>query len=109
MKGLYSKARSGAIKDFTGIGSNYEVPDNSEITLNTGTLDVEQCVERILQVLVEKVRVAKKGVGDLKWTILRRDLLVTTDLFFPENRTIDLNVKMHARMHILPPWQTDTR
>jgi bifunctional enzyme CysN/CysC len=34
-KGLYAKARAGAIPNFTGIGSPYEIPDSPEITLRT--------------------------------------------------------------------------
>ena len=35
-KGLYKKARAGEIKDFTGISSPYEEPENSEITVDNG-------------------------------------------------------------------------
>jgi len=35
-KGLYKKARTGEIKDFTGISSTYEEPDNPEIRIDNG-------------------------------------------------------------------------
>src|SRR5262249_57693368 len=34
-KGLYRKARAGLISHFTGIDSDYEVPERAELTLNT--------------------------------------------------------------------------
>ncbi len=51
-KGLYSKARSGEIKDFTGISSPYEEPISPEIKLDTGRLDVETSVKKIVQKLI---------------------------------------------------------
>jgi adenylylsulfate kinase len=48
VKGLYKKARAGEIKNFTGIGSPYEEPDNPEIIVNTNLEDIENCSERII-------------------------------------------------------------
>ena len=42
-KGLYQKARKGEIKHFTGIDSEYEVPKQPEILLNTAECSVEEC------------------------------------------------------------------
>lgn len=53
-KGLYSKARSGQIKHFTGIDSPYEIPSHPEITLDTSQLSIEECVENLLQYLKER-------------------------------------------------------
>ncbi|MBN1610398.1 MAG: adenylyl-sulfate kinase [Polyangiaceae bacterium] len=50
-KGLYRKARSGALRGFTGIDDPYEPPLNPELVLNTSELSVEQCVARCLQAL----------------------------------------------------------
>lgn len=50
-KGLYKKARSGAIKDFTGIDSPYEAPENPEIILNTKELSVDEAVDKLLELL----------------------------------------------------------
>ena len=41
-KGLYAKARRGEILDFTGISAPYEVPDHSELIIDTAALTVEQ-------------------------------------------------------------------
>ena len=53
-KGLYKRARRGEIKNFTGIDSPYEPPENPEITIDTSNLSAEQAAERILAKLVER-------------------------------------------------------
>ncbi len=50
-KGLYKKARSGELKEFTGISHPYEIPENPEITINTKDKNVEECVEEIIRYL----------------------------------------------------------
>lgn len=40
-KGLYAKARSGAIKDLTGVGQAYEPPPSPEIVIDTSVLSVD--------------------------------------------------------------------
>ena len=47
-KGLYKKARRGELPHFTGIDSPYEAPESAEVTIPTGDLTIEECVERIL-------------------------------------------------------------
>ncbi len=47
-KGLYKKARSGEIPNFTGIDSPYEAPSNPEITVHTADLSVEDCAEKLM-------------------------------------------------------------
>ncbi|WP_210610915.1 adenylyl-sulfate kinase [Priestia flexa] len=53
-KGLYKKARSGEIRDFTGIDSPYEAPENAELVVNTFNQTVEECVETVLAYLTNK-------------------------------------------------------
>jgi len=48
VKGLYKKARAGEIKNYTGISSPYEAPDNPDIELNTGTIPLRDCVNEII-------------------------------------------------------------
>jgi len=48
VKGLYAKARAGELKNFTGIDSPYEEPENAEITVDTTTLSPEQAAEEIV-------------------------------------------------------------
>lgn len=50
-KGLYQKARSGQIRDFTGVDSPYERPQRPEITLDTSVDSVEVCVDKLLNYL----------------------------------------------------------
>jgi len=50
-KGLYKKARSGEIKEFTGISSPYEEPSNPEIVVDTGSLNLIDCVEKVINYL----------------------------------------------------------
>jgi len=47
-KGLYEKARRGEVKDFTGIDSPYEAPDNPDVIIDTENTTVDECVHMIL-------------------------------------------------------------
>jgi bifunctional enzyme CysN/CysC len=49
VKGLYKKARSGALKNFTGIDSPYEAPDAPEITVNTVEMTPAEAAEFIIR------------------------------------------------------------
>ncbi len=53
-KGLYKKARSGEIKDFTGIDSAYEAPEQPEVHLTYQEEPAEQTAERLFELLKEK-------------------------------------------------------
>jgi adenylylsulfate kinase len=53
-KGLYKKARLGEIKNFTGIDSPYESPENPELIIETDKLDIEQSIEIIIEHLKQK-------------------------------------------------------
>ena len=53
-KGLYKKARLGEIKEFTGISSPYEAPINPEIVVDTGSLDLNDSVEQVINYLKEE-------------------------------------------------------
>ncbi|MEM6669293.1 MAG: sulfate adenylyltransferase subunit CysN [Pseudomonadota bacterium] len=53
VKGLYAKARSGELKNFTGIDSPYEEPDSPEIRVNTVETSAEEAAEQILVKLRE--------------------------------------------------------
>ncbi|MDN3647024.1 sulfate adenylyltransferase subunit CysN [Pontixanthobacter aestiaquae] len=48
VKGLYKKARSGELKNFTGIDSPYEAPDEPEIRVNTVEMTVEEAADHII-------------------------------------------------------------
>ena len=51
IKGLYAKARTGVLKDFTGVSAPFEVPANPLLAINTNQLSVEECVQMILNKL----------------------------------------------------------
>ena len=59
-KGLYQKARSGQIKDFTGIDSPYELPPHPELCLDTSRMSVIDCVEVLIAYLLEREMIARK-------------------------------------------------
>lgn len=48
VKGLYKKARSGALKNFTGIDSPYEAPQSPEIRIDTTSMSAEDAAELIV-------------------------------------------------------------
>ena len=51
VKGLYKKARDGEIKNFTGIDSPYEPPENAEVTVDTTGKSIEESAEEIINYL----------------------------------------------------------
>jgi adenylylsulfate kinase len=51
VKGLYAKARSGEIKEFTGVSDPYEEPANPEITVETETQTPEESAQQIISYL----------------------------------------------------------
>ncbi len=57
-KGLYKKARSGAVKEFTGISSPYEPPESPELTIDTDRHDVDECVEMIVNYIQDNIRIS---------------------------------------------------
>lgn len=52
-KGLYRKARSGALHGFTGIDSPYETPVEPDLVLRTDLLPIDRCVAKVLDLLQE--------------------------------------------------------
>ena len=51
-KGHYKNAQKGLIKDFTGLDSEYEVPDNSEIRINTNLQSLDESVKDIKDIIL---------------------------------------------------------
>jgi adenylylsulfate kinase len=51
VKGMYAKARAGEIKQFTGIDSPFEEPDNADIIVDTDKQTVEESKEIVLKAL----------------------------------------------------------
>ncbi|MDR7231903.1 bifunctional enzyme CysN/CysC [Caulobacter sp. BE264] len=48
VKGLYKKARSGQLKNFTGVDSPYEAPETPELRIDTTAIDPVEAAERIV-------------------------------------------------------------
>jgi adenylylsulfate kinase len=58
-KGLYAKARSGEIKEFTGVSDPYEEPINPEITVETADQTPEESAQQILTYLEDNGFISK--------------------------------------------------
>jgi bifunctional enzyme CysN/CysC len=52
VKGLYKKARAGELKNFTGIDSPYEAPENPEVRIDTASLSPEEAADIIIDALI---------------------------------------------------------
>lgn len=55
VKGLYKKARSGEIKDFTGISSPFEAPENPNFVANTADQTIEETVMQVAEFLLPQI------------------------------------------------------
>ena len=54
-KGLYARARAGQLAQFTGISAPYEAPLAAALTLDTGTLALDESVERLCRHLQQRL------------------------------------------------------
>lgn len=50
-KGIYAKARSGALKGFTGIDAPYEPPEQPSLSLRTAETSAEQCIGMLMGII----------------------------------------------------------
>jgi adenylyl-sulfate kinase len=53
-KGLYARARAGELRDLTGVGAPYEVPEQPDLTLRSGSESVADAVGRVLELLASR-------------------------------------------------------
>jgi adenylyl-sulfate kinase len=51
-KGLYKKARKGEIKHFTGIDSQYEIPQKPEVSINSIEQSIAECADQVIKYLI---------------------------------------------------------
>jgi adenylylsulfate kinase len=58
VKGLYSRARRGDLKGFTGIDDPYEAPTAPELTIDTGITSVEEAAAQVMSVVVSRAGAA---------------------------------------------------
>ena len=54
VKGLYKKARKGILKNFTGIDSDYQEPNNPSLKINTEVISPEEASDLIIKVFMKK-------------------------------------------------------
>ena len=59
-KGLYKQAREGKIKEFTGIDSPFEAPENPAIRIDTGTLSIDESLHQLVDFVIPLIQ----GAGD---------------------------------------------
>jgi len=52
VKGLYKRARAGEIKNYTGIDSPYEAPDNPELIIDTKNESLEESTTKVIDFLI---------------------------------------------------------
>jgi adenylylsulfate kinase len=55
VKGLYAKARSGEVKEFTGISAPFEIPKNAALVIDTSDKTVNECVEILLSKILPEL------------------------------------------------------
>jgi adenylyl-sulfate kinase len=55
-KGLYRRARAGALPEFTGVSAPYEPPGAPHLVLSTGTRAVQDCVSELLALVSAQIR-----------------------------------------------------
>jgi bifunctional enzyme CysN/CysC len=55
-KGLYAKARTGQIAEFTGVSAPYEPPVSPALALDTQSRSIEECTQQILTLLSDRLR-----------------------------------------------------
>ena len=51
VKGMWAKAKAGKIKMFTGYSAPYDIPEESDLVLDTEELTLDQCVDKIIESL----------------------------------------------------------
>ena len=57
---MYKKARNGEIKNFTGIGSPYEIPESPEIHIINNSISANKASEQIITYLIKNQYIVDK-------------------------------------------------
>ncbi len=55
IKGLYSRARRGEIKDFTGISSPFEIPQHIDVEIRTDLISIKESVKLMMEVVLPRI------------------------------------------------------
>lgn len=56
VKGLYARARSGELKDFTGVSAPFEIPVHALLSIDTSGRTVEACLEELLATILPQIQ-----------------------------------------------------
>lgn len=91
VKGLYKKAINGEIKEFTGISSVYEIPENPELVLDTQNLSIEECTNIVVNFLVEKDLVEIMIIPDIESVNFGRGVGYEINEFVPNKIIEDIS------------------
>ena len=54
-KGLYKRARTGEIAEFTGVSAPFDIPENPDIEIDTNGRSVRECVDEIFEGIIERI------------------------------------------------------
>lgn len=63
VKGMYKKARAGQIAEFTGVSSPYEVPEHPDLIVETGRVELEECVSQVMKELERRGVINRAATG----------------------------------------------
>lgn len=66
VKGLYAKARKGEIKEFTGISSPFEEPEDPDVRIDTSCLSLEESVRQIAAAVMPRIRTGAEENDKIK-------------------------------------------
>jgi 3'-phosphoadenosine 5'-phosphosulfate synthase len=64
VKGLYKKAREGAIQGFTGVTQAYEAPEHPDLVVSTEDVSIQESTQRVIELLV-KEGIIPKSIIDI--------------------------------------------
>lgn len=62
VKGHYRRAKLGEIKEFTGISSPYEEPEQPDLVLQTDVMSLEKCVNEVVRLLADRGVISSQAV-----------------------------------------------
>ena len=63
VKGFYMKARQGAIRNYTGVSSEYETPQSPDCIISTENSSVPDCSERLMSFIEHNAKITRHGTG----------------------------------------------
>jgi adenylyl-sulfate kinase len=59
VKGLYKKARAGEVKNFTGIDSPYEIPQDPDVVIHTDRISIDESMQILLDAVMPRIELKK--------------------------------------------------